>query len=69
MNLFSWIKENFDLLGAGFVGVFGFGGIVYTQKEHSRRLEDLEESEEKISEKLVEMHGDIKTLLERTKNL
>lgn len=69
MNLIIWIKENLDLLIVSVGGVFGFGGIVYTQRDHSDRLEDLENKEEKISDKLVEIHGDIQTLLERTKNL
>jgi hypothetical protein len=66
---FQWLKEHFELLAASGAAVFGLGGIVYTQKDHSKRLDAIESKEIIIDNKLTEIHGDIKTLLERTKHL
>lgn len=66
MSLISWIKEHFELLAAGAVGIFGAGGIVRTQHEHGRKIEKFEAILEKD---VPEIKGDIKTLLERTKHL
>jgi hypothetical protein len=69
MSFLQWLKENFELLAASGAAVFGFGGIVHTQKDHSKRLDAIENREIVIDDKLTEIHGDIKTLLERTKHL
>ena len=67
--LFQWLKENFELLAAGGAAVLGYGGIVHTQKQHSEKIDRLENKEEEVAQKLTEIHGDIQTLLERTKHL
>lgn len=67
--MIAWLKEHFEMLSVGVIGVFGFGRIVFTQNNHSEKIEKLENNEKEVAVKLTEIHGDIKTLLERTKNL
>lgn len=67
--MISWLKEHFEMLSVGVIGVFGFGRIVFTQENHSKRIDEIEKREVVIDDKLTQIHGDIKTLLERTKNL
>lgn len=67
--MIAWLKQHFELLSVGVVGVFGFGRIVFTQNEHGNKIDKLEKNEKEVAKKLTEIHGDIKTLLERTKNL
>ena len=67
--MISWLKEHFEMLSVGVIGIFGFGRIVFTQENHSKRIDEIEKREVVIDDKLTQIHGDIKTLLERTKNL
>lgn len=67
--MIAWLKEHFEMMSVGVVGVLGFGKIIFTQDQHSDKIEKLEKKEIVIDEKLTEIHGDIKTLLERTKHL
>ena len=67
--MISWLKEHFEMLSVGVVGVFGFGRIVFTQNQHGEKINNLEKNEKEVANKLTEIHGDIKTLLERTKHL
>lgn len=67
--MLTWLKEHFEMLSVGVIGVFGFGRIVFTQENHSKRIDEIEKREVVIDDKLTQIHGDIKTLLERTKNL
>jgi hypothetical protein len=69
MGLLVWIKEHFEILAASAVGIFGAGGIVVTQQNHSKKIESLEDCHVEVKENLSEIKGDIKTLLERTKHL
>lgn len=69
MSLISWLKEHFELISVSAVGVFGAGGVVITQQEHSKKINKLEDCHIEVKEDLTEIKGDIKTLLERTKNL
>lgn len=69
MSLLHWVKEHFELLAASAVGIFGAGGIVRTQQDHSKKIESLENCHVEVKENLSEIKGDIKTLLERTKHL
>jgi len=69
MGLVQWLKENFEIIGASMVGIFGAGGIVITQQEHTKKIEKLEDCHVEVKENLSEIKGDIKTLLERTKHL
>jgi hypothetical protein len=67
--MLAWLKEHFEMLSVGVVGVFGFGRIVFTQNQHGEKIDKLEKKEEQVATKLTEIHGDIQTLLERTKHL
>lgn len=69
MSILQWLKEHFELLAAGGAAVGGMGKIVTTQAEHEKRIDKLEDYHIQVREDLVEIKGDIKTLLERTKHL
>lgn len=69
MSIFHWLKEHFELLTIGGAGVAGGVKVINTQIEHSKKIEKLETYQDKVREDLSEIKGDIKTLLERTKNL
>lgn len=64
--MLQWIKENFEFLGAL---MFGAGGIYVQHQTHGKDIEALEKKQDKYTEDIAEIKGDIKTLLERTKKL
>lgn len=68
MSLLHWLKEHFDLLTIG-GGAMVAGKIVNTQSQHEKDITDLKKCQQKVTEDLSEIKGDIKTLLERTKHL
>lgn len=69
MSLLTWFKDHFEMLAAGFVGIFGFGGVYMQHKNHGKDIKDLKDQHLKYQDDLSEVKGDIKTLLERTKHL
>jgi hypothetical protein len=67
--MLSWLKEHFEMLSVGALGVFGFGRIVFTQESHSRRINDIENRELVIDEKLDKALQMLERIDERTKRL
>lgn len=67
--MISWLKEHFEMLSVGVLGVFGFGRIVFTQENHGKRIDDIENRELVIDEKLDKALQMLERIDERTKRL
>lgn len=64
--MIQWFKEHLELLAGLF---FGVGGVYVQHQQHGKEIDNIKFKQNNYSDDIVEIKGDIKTLLERTKHL
>lgn len=68
--MFNWLKSNLiQLLTALILVTFGYANFTKDTEANAKDIVELKQNKEKMQEDITEIKGDIKTLLERTKNL